>query len=152
MTSPSISNRNNRGFTLIEILIVMAILITLIGLGVFMSMDSYRAYLSRSERDTVVSLLQRTRSRAMANVYQTPWGMCYIVPNYIVFRGTTCTAGAATNETTPGNSSAVLTGLTSVSPVVFSQIAGTTTAATITVTENARVSTIGINYEGTIIW
>jgi len=137
---------------LIEIIVVIAILTGLIGLGLFMSMDSYKAYLSRSERDTVVSLLQRARSRAMANSFQTSWGVCYIAPDYIVFRGATCTAGAATNEATPGNPSATITGMSSASPVVFAQLSGAASAATITVTENAKVATITILYEGTIIW
>jgi prepilin-type N-terminal cleavage/methylation domain-containing protein len=141
-----------RGFTLIEILTSVAILSVILGLGLFMSMDSYRAYLSRSERDTVVSLLERARSRAMANVHQTTWGMCYVAPNYIIFRGSTCVPGAATNEETPANPGAVIAGLTSASPVVFAQLSGATAAATVTVTEGPRVSTITINHEGTIIW
>jgi prepilin-type N-terminal cleavage/methylation domain-containing protein len=153
MTSPNISSQNKKaGFTLIEIVIAIAILTAMLALGLFMSMDSYRAYLSRSERDTVVSLLQRARSHAMANSYNTTWGLCYISPNYIIFRGSTCTAGAATNEATPANTGAVITGLSSAPWVVFSQVAGTTTAATITVTENTKVSTITINNEGTINW
>lgn len=141
-----------KGFTLIEILVVVSILAILIGLGLFMSMDSYRAYLSRSEQGTVVSLLERARSRAMANVHQTVWGVCYIAPDYIIFRGTACAAGAPANETTPGNPSAVIAGLDSTSPVIFSQLAGTTTNATVSVTQQGRVSTIVINHEGTIIW
>ncbi len=151
MTSLSTSSRN-KGFTLIEILVVIAILAMLIGLGLFMSMDSYRAYLSRSERDTVVSLLERARSRAMANSFQTTWGLCYIAPNYIIFRGSTCATGAATNEATPGNPAASISGLSDTSPVVFSQLAGTTTGAVVTIVEQSKVSTITINHEGTIIW
>lgn len=159
MGSPNIYSLNKRlalslskGFTLIEIVISMAILTIILGLGLFMSMDSYNAYLSRSERDTIVSLLQRARSHAMANSYQTSWGLCYIAPDYIIFRGTACTAGVATNEVTPGNPVALITGLTSVSPILFSQLSGTTTGGTITVTEGSKVSTISINHEGTIIW
>lgn len=152
MTSPNISSLNNKGFTLIEIIVVIAILTGLMGLGLFMSMDSYRAYLSRSERDTVVSLLERARSHAMANIYQTPWGVCYISPNYIIFRGTTCTAGAATNEATPANPGVAISGLDSTSPIVFSQLSGSTAGGVVIVTEQGRVSTITINYEGTIIW
>ncbi len=159
MRSRNISNQNKsrlpggrQGFTLIEILVSIAILTTLIGLGLYMSMDSYRSYLSRSERDTVVSLLERARSRAMANVYQTPWGVCTSGTSYIVFRGTTCTLGAATNEETPLNPGAVIAGMDSTSPVVFSQLAATTTGKVVTVTEQSKVSTITINNEGTIIW
>jgi hypothetical protein len=36
--------------------------------------------------------------------------------------------------------------------VVFTQLSGTTTATTTTITQNGRTSTITINYEGTITW
>lgn len=139
------------GFTLIEILIAMAIFLLLVGLGLFMSMDAYRGYSFRSERDVVVSLLQKARSRSMANIHQSAWGVCTINSTYIVFRGTACVAGAATNETLPVSSSATVAGLLSPG-VVFSQLGGTTTATTVTVTEGTRVSTISINHEGTINW
>ena len=133
-------------------MVVIAILSTLVGLGLFMSIDSYRAYISRSEREVVVSVLERARSRAMANIRQTAWGVCYITPDYVIFRGNTCTPGAATNEPIPGNPNATITGLDVASPVVFTQLSGATAGATVTVTEGARVSTIVINHEGTIIW
>jgi len=130
----------------------MAIVSLIAGLGLFMSMDVYRSFSNRSEQDTVVSLLQRARNLAMANMYQTSWGVCYIAPNYVIFRGSTCVVGAATNEETPSNPGATIAGLTSALPVVFSQLAGTTSDAVVSITENGKVSTITINYEGTIIW
>jgi prepilin-type N-terminal cleavage/methylation domain-containing protein len=148
-TSTRASKRG--GFTLVEIVVVMAIFALLIGLGLFVSMDAYRGYSFRSERDVVVSELQKARSRAMANVYQTTWGLCYIAPNYIVFRGTTCAAGIATNEVLLASQSVTIAGLTPPG-IVFTQVSGTAAAAIITVTQNARTSSININNEGTINW
>lgn len=152
MTLPNTSLHANKGFTLIEIVVVVAILTTMIGLGLFMSMDSYRAFVARSEVDTMVSVLERARSRAMANIHQTTWGVCYIAPNYILFRGTSCVPGAETNEATPGSRDAVVVGLESATPVVFLQLSGATTGTVVTVTQQTRVSTITINHEGAIIW
>ena len=85
----------------------------------------------------------------MANRYTTTWGVCVQNGHYVVFRGNTCVV-ANTSELTPVSVGASVGGLSS--PVVFSQVAGTTTPTTITVTQHARSATITINYEGTIIW
>jgi Tfp pilus assembly protein FimT len=153
MTSLSISSQN-KGFTLIEIVVSIGILMMLFGLGLFMTMDAFRGYTFRSERDTIVSLLEKARSRSMANIAQTSWGVCYIAPDYVIFRGTTCTAGVATNENLSANAAvAAASNFSSTFPViVFGQLSGTTTAANITVVEDARTSTISLNHEGTIIW
>jgi prepilin-type N-terminal cleavage/methylation domain-containing protein len=140
-----------RGFTLIEIIVVIAIFTMIMSLGLFMTFDTYRGFSSRSERDTVVSLLTSARSAAMANINQTSWGICYIAPNYITFRGTTCTAGAATNIAVPTGGGVAVAGLY-LPGVVFTQLSGTTTATTTTITQNGRTSTITVNYEGTITW
>ena len=142
----------SNGFTLIEILVVLAIVASVLGLGLFMSMDVYRGFSFRSERDVVVSVLQKARSRAINNYHQTSWGVCYVTPNYIMFRGTICTSGASTNETIPAGGGVVVTGLSAPGGVVFSQLAGNTTATIITITQNGKISTTTVNYEGTIIW
>ena len=121
-----------RGFTLIEILVVVAIFTILASLGLFMTMDAYRATSSRSERDIVVSLLEQARSRAMNNYEGTTWGVCYLAPNYEIFSGNDCAAGS--------------------SRIIFSQLAGTTTAIDIPITQNGRTDIISINHEGTINW
>jgi Tfp pilus assembly protein FimT len=149
MASPSTSLLA-RAFTLIELLIVIGLTTALFALGAVINFDGYRASLSRSERDTVLALLTRARSNAMANTYQTPWGVCYIAPNYIIFRGVTCSAGAATNEPTGASADVTVTGLSAASPIVFTQLSGTTTGGTVTITQQGRTYNLTINYEGGI--
>src|SRR3989344_5249325 len=77
------------GFTLVEVIVVIAIVGLIFGLGLFMSFDVYRGFSHRSERDVIVSLLERARSHAMANVGQSAWGFCEDAGNnYIIFHGT----------------------------------------------------------------
>lgn len=137
------------GFTLIEIIVVIAIFGALIALGLFMSMETFRGTLFRSEQDIVVSVLQKARSRAMANMYQTSWGVCYITPDYVIFRGTECTAGLPTNETIPASPASAVTFS---APIIFSQLSATTIGGTITLMQDGRTSTIAVNQEGTIGW
>lgn len=138
-----------RGFTLIEILIVIAIFSVLISLGLFMSMETFRGTLNRSERDIVVNLLQKARSRALANIQQASWGVCYIAPEYIIFRGSECISGLPTNETVPANTA---NSIVFSSPIVFSQLSATTTGGSITITQNGRTAAIIVNQEGMIDW
>ncbi len=144
-----------RGFSLIEILIVIAILAVLIGLGLFMSMETLKGTIYRSEQATIVSLLQKARSRSMANIDQVPWSVCYVAPNYIVAKGAVCNAANAYD--TVGATPAVAIASDFADPakfptVVFAQLSGDTAAVDIEIMQDNRTSTITINHEGTIIW
>jgi prepilin-type N-terminal cleavage/methylation domain-containing protein len=152
MQSPSTLSRNKvkKGFTLIEILVVMAIFSVLFLLALFAGLDSYRSALSRSETGTIVSMLNKARSRSMANIDQNTWGVCDANATYILFEGSACTQGLAGNEEITASGAATVTGFAT--PVVFAELSGTTTPQTITVVQNGRTSVITINNEGAIIW
>lgn len=149
---------DRRGMSLIEVIVVIAILTILFAIGVFMSMQGFQNYSRRSERDVIVSIFERARSRALANVDQHRWGVCYETgtKSYVVFAG--AYASAYSKDTIAANSGVTLS--YSGSPIfdcaqggiAFSQVAATTTAATITVTEGAITSTITTNIEGRIDW
>ena len=151
------------GFTLIEILVTLAVVTALIALGLFISMDVYRGFLHRSERDTVVSLLQRARSHAMANIGQSPWGFCKDAGgSYVVFRGASYAPDEVETSVAASGAPAI-TGMPQCgSPpgpppneIVFTQLSGTTTSGIpdITIKQGAApADTITINDQGTIIW
>ena len=141
------------GFTLVETLVVVGLMVLLLATGLFLGVDTFKNYTRRSERDVLVSVLTKARSRAMNNMYQTPHGVCRdSSSNYVIFRGSTYIGGASTNEEIPGNSAVTISGLPLCSSggVLFSQLAGTTTDLTITITQDSRTSTIEVNEEGRI--
>jgi prepilin-type N-terminal cleavage/methylation domain-containing protein len=138
----------SKGFTLVEIVITLALLSLLAGLGLFVTLGAYQGSVSRSEREVVVSLLERARSRAMANVGESAWGLCFIAPNYILFKGTSCTQGASSEVTAAGAHTEVA-GLDGVS---FAQLSGQSASTTIAITQNRRTEEVTINHEGTIAW
>jgi prepilin-type N-terminal cleavage/methylation domain-containing protein len=147
------------GFTLIEIMISLSILVMLFGLGLYMTMDTFRLHLSRSERDMVVGELQLARSRALANIKETNWGVCYDGTNYVVFRGSYL-AGAATNESMKATPSAAVSSTGNAfsctsaggGGIIFTQLSGAANATTITILQNGQSKQISTNNEGTIIW
>lgn len=65
------SKRGGDGFTLVEILVTVAIFAVLINLGLLIGLDDYRAYAFRQQRDTIISELRQARARAMNNIDQT---------------------------------------------------------------------------------
>jgi Tfp pilus assembly protein FimT len=142
-----------RAFTLTEVVVVVGIFTGLLALGLFMSIETLRGTIYRSEQATIVGMLGRARSRAMNNIEQSPWGFCYTPPNYIVFKGSVCSAAAA-YEVTPVNTAvASSSGFGIAFPsIVFTQLSGTSTAATITVVQDGRNRITTINNEGAIIW
>lgn len=154
------SRKKNAGLTLVEIVVVVAILSFILALGLIINFDSYKGYIFRSEQNILVSTLSRARSKSMNNFGQSRHGVCYntATKNYVLYIGNSYVVNNPTNEYLSGNPSVTLsssggdficgTGL----GVVFNQLSGTTSPIEIVLNESGRVSTTSINYEGTIIW
>ena len=134
-----------KGFTLVEIVITLGLLALLAGLGFFVTFGAYQGSVSRSEREVVVSLLERARSRAMANVEQSAWGLCYRAPNYILYKGTSCSADG---EETAVGAGTEIEGL----DVYFEELSGNSNGATISIRQNGRTEEILIDHAGAISW
>ncbi|MDP3741155.1 MAG: prepilin-type N-terminal cleavage/methylation domain-containing protein [bacterium] len=135
------------GFTLIEVIIGMGILATIAAFGLFISMDVYRGNSFHTERNIIISILQKARSRAVNNINQISHGVCFQSGNYVIFEGPTC---PGTNpETFPRGSSVSSTWP---SEIVFDQLTGNTIGGSITITDGARTSIVTINNEGRISW
>lgn len=145
----------NRGFTLIEIVVVIAILGMILVFGLITTMDSFKRSTLQTEQSTLVSALEKARSRAMNNINESKWGVCFLTPNYVIFQGTTC-APASTNELISANAN--IANLSDFSnpakfpAIIFSQLSGNTTGATIHMTDGIKSAITTINYEGTINW
>lgn len=162
MRSPTTSNstRLRAGFTLIETVVVMSLLGMIGGFTAFMSMDGYRSFSFRSDRDTLVSLLVRARSQSMSNVCQgalcdggVPHGVRVVSGEYTLFQGETyATRDVAFDQVLPSSYTTTIAG--SLSEVVFRQLSGDVTVeGDIAISDEAgHTSTISINKEGRISW
>ena len=141
--------KNQAAFTLIEILIVIGLFGLLAGLGLFLSFDFYKSYAFRSERNTLVSVLEKARNQSLSNINQSPHGVHYMPNNYIIFQGSAYVAADPNNQAVPGNPVTV----TWPGDFVFSQLAGESSASgTITIIDGVRSTSISINNEGRIDW
>ncbi len=150
-------SKTQHGLTLIEILVVVGILGLILAMTTGVNVDLFRGDLFRSEQSTVISLLEKARSRSMSNMYDTTHGVCYSSGNYILFRGSTCSPSASTSEKFPANVEiSTASNFASAFPtIVFNRLAGTTTSGsliTIAITDGVKSANIEINNEGTISW
>lgn len=136
---------------MIEIIVVVALFAIVAGFGLFVSMDSYRSYNFRSERNLVISLLQKARTESMANINQTPHGVHVDANQYVLFQGSPYSSSNPSNQVFPASSIVSHSGMTE---VTFDQLSGnaSVTGGNLTIQQAINNSIISINNEGQINW
>lgn len=162
MESPRTSIRNSRGFTLLEILVVMGLILMVVAFGLIVSFDDYRGFTFRNERDIVVSVIQKARGQAINNMCfgagctdGKPHGVYFgSAGQYIIFQGATYASRDATVDEVidAKDKAATLTGMNT---VVFNRLradAVTTGGATLTVSQPGRTSVVTVEPEGRVWW
>lgn len=149
---------HNRGFTLIETLIVLGTVSFLIGLAVFINLDMYRGGAFRAEQSTIITMLQTARADALNNVDQIQHGVALYPPDhprsYVLFEGPGYTTDNPTNQVIDA-SYPVTVDDGSQSIIVFDQLSGDVEyPGTIVLIDPQRglSSQIAINSEGRISW
>ena len=140
-----------RGFTLVEVIIVVGMMTVLALFTVVITAGSYTRNVLESERDSVVSFLWRARARAIHNINQTGHGLFITTSSYIVFQGNSYAARSSTlDEVFPKSGGITSSGL---SEIVFQPPEGSSASTgTITLTNQAKSAMIIINGEGQIDW
>ena len=141
----------NKGFTFVEVLLVIAILGVLVGLAI----PFYQSFQVSSQLDNttqeVAQTLRRAQARSMASEYFSPFGLHFESQKFVLFRGDTYI------ESDPFNEPVEVPGILSVSSVfgpdiVFSRVEGrpdVTGSITISTTYG-KSRTININELGVI--
>ncbi len=163
MASPKICT--DRGFTLIEILVVMGMLAIVGGFGLIVSMDSFRNYSFKDERDVIVSALQKARSQSINNMCfgsncsdGKPHGVKILPGQYVIFQGPDYIDRDSAVDTVIKSVYAP-TVVTGFSEVVFSPLSGNASTSppgswTVSASDSAgsEGSVITVGPEGEIRW
>jgi prepilin-type N-terminal cleavage/methylation domain-containing protein len=153
------------GFTMLEILVVIGLVLMLSTMALLVSFDTYRGSNFRNDRDLLVATLERARAQSLNNLCvgttctaaqnSRPHGVA-IRPNgqpnsYVVFQGASyVTRDSGVDSNFVASQTSTTTGATE---IVFSPLSGTTTAKTVTVSDTSgHSSVITIGTDGQIIW
>lgn len=146
-----ISIRNNcSGFTMIEVLVSMGLLSILVSLGLFLSMDVWRTSSFRSEQDTIISLLYKARSRAVANINESDHGLYIDVDNrkYVLYEGSYVEGDPENQEFQMGKG----VSLSGSANILFAAREATTDGEDVVIDGEGKEATINVNEEGGVTW
>ncbi len=150
MELPNISKLDKKGFTLIEILLVVSIIAMIFAFTVALGFDSYRRNSLKTERDTLISILQKARSQAINNVNNTKHGFYFNGTEYIIFEGDSFISPQPQDLMVQKSSSITTSGL---NEIIFDQLTGNASpTGEIVLSDGISSTTISINQEGRINW
>ena len=147
----------NRGFTLIEIIIVLALFGIVALFGISMNYNTVARSAVLEERDLLVSfVLLQTRAHALARVNQVSHGIRIDATQhqYIMFEGDHFNDFPLSHQIIQYVHPEVLITNTGGDDIVFEQLSGNilTGAGTITITDNQSLQKIVLNEVGQINW
>lgn len=146
-----LSSRAQQGFTLIEVLLSVAIISMLVGL----SLPVYRAFQTKNDLDmtaeTVAFALRRAQTYSRGIKADSQWGVAVQAGALTVFKGASYAARDTTyDETTTISGTIAVSGL---GEVVFSKLAAVPSATgTVTLAVNNDSKTVDINAKGMVTY
>ena len=143
--------RKADGFTLLETLITFAIVTSLAGIGLIVSIDSYQRSSLRQEHRSIARLYEKARIESMNNVGDSPHGVWIAGNQATLFRG----ASYLARDPEWDISVPLAQGYQVQGPdlVVFEKGSGQVkNAGKILLSDGTQTLAIDINHEGTIEW
>ncbi len=93
-----VSHENRDGFTIIEILVSSSIIIALAAIGILAYRSAARQVDLQIETQKVISILHLARSRTLASVDQSRYGVHVDSAGYTLFKGASYNAASPANE------------------------------------------------------
>ena len=145
------SDQNN-GFTLVEILISMGIMLILIGVTTPFTIRFYRRYQIITERNLMVSILRQARTLSFAGSGSTDHGVHIASASYTytLFEGSSyATRDQSKDQTFDFSSNVTISGP---SDILFTYLSARTSSASFVFDNGTKLEKIYVNKEGRIDW
>ena len=142
------ASEQDDGFTLIEIIITLAMIAFLVGLSVPFTMDFYRQYRLDGEQTILVSILRSARARSLTSQGGASHGIHVASSQFTLFEGSSYAARNEALDEIFDRSSAV--SISAPAELVFSRITGLTASVSFTLNDAIQQKKIYVNTEGTI--
>lgn len=141
--------RNQRGLTIIELLVVLGIFTIILSGGLFLSTDSFRSYYFDAEEKMLVSLIRGARSKAISNINYVSHGVFVSEQSFVLFQGESYEENSGTNEDFPRNKSIQIENTFTNDTIVFENLTGKPRqTGEIRIFDGQRESVVKIELEG----
>ncbi len=147
---PLATYANERGFTLLEIAIVMGIMAIILAIGIPISWNFYLDYELVYEQRTLNSLLGYARNLSMVNTNEAIHGVYINNSNFVVFEGDSYAARDVNADKPFPRSSAI--SIAGPNEQRFLPLSGQTSSSTFSVSNGRKTFTTYVNSEGRIEW
>ena len=153
MVSAPKSTKDMRGFSLIELLIVVAIAALLVGIAI-PSFDTLTSQIGAADAATVYAqALRRAEALSVSGRNDAGWGVEIATSSIILFKGSTYTARDTTyDDQYAASISFTVSGVTEVDFAKFTGLPNTSGTTTITDILGTITRTVNINARGTITY
>ncbi len=137
------------GFTLVEVLVVIAIFGALVMMGLFFDFTFYRGASFHADVDIFASILQRARAKAINNINESDHGVYIDTDDYVLFQGDSYALRNTTFDQVISRNPNV--NFSGTSEVVFRQLSGDSSfEGNLVINGSGKSATISLNYEGLI--
>ena len=93
-------NKKKNGFTLMELLIVLALLVIFSVATIPFGLNMYRSRILQEETETISSVLRRAQSNSILGKEDSSWGVVFFPEEetYTLFKGENFTEGDQSNQ------------------------------------------------------
>ena len=160
VNSPLNNKRNTNdsqlvwGFTLIEFVIVLGVLVLIIALGLPVGFESYRNYLLNYEARNLVSVLRRAETLSITQAHSTSYGVALITDKFVIFQGPSYALRNHSFDESYDKSSAInVTTTPPISEMSFAPISGLPNAtATFVLSNEVNALSVELNAQGVVSW
>lgn len=145
-------HNKRRGFTLIEIVLVIAIMGILAAATTPYTVSFYKRFQLDSERNKFVSLLRQARTMSMAGENSQIHGIYITSSQFIIFEGATYATRDSTKDQTFSRESGVTISGSGYPEFKFNYLTGKTASKSWTLDNTTKNAKVTVNSEGRIDW